>query len=383
MSTPPLHDVVIVGGGPVGLFLACRLRQLGLECVVLEQASAAPRQSRSIGILPPSLERLASMQLAQRFLDRGLQVARGVAFGGRRRLGTLAFSRCPGRFKFVLTLAQYEGERILEDHLTSVAPGCVRRGVQVESYQESASSVSVAARGPDGAPLTVAGRFLVACDGRHSRIREQAGLPYAGGPYPQSFMMGDFKDDTGWGAEARIFLGPPGLLESFPLPGGQRRWVIGTTTFHTQPTLAGFRKRVWDRCGQTLAGPPDGALSPFGVQRFLAASFWQGRLVLAGDAAHVMPPFGGQGMNTGWLNAWDLAEQLRRVLSGNKPYAPAFAAYSDRARRRARCAQRRADRNLRLGCAARFPRIRDASIWLALHTPLQWLLARIFTMRWL
>jgi 2-polyprenyl-6-methoxyphenol hydroxylase-like FAD-dependent oxidoreductase len=383
MSVNKIQDVVIVGGGPVGLFLACRLQQLGLECVVLEQAAAALRHSRSVGILPPSLERLETLHLSQPFIERGCKVARGVAYGGRRRLGTLDFSRCPGRFPFVLTLAQYASEQLLEAHLAARAPGCVRRGVQVEGFREQAAAVRVEARGPDGKPVNLEGRFLVACDGKRSHIRALAGLAYEGGPYAPTFTMGDFNDATGWPAEARIYLGRPGLLESFPLPGGKRRWVLGTENFQPDGSVDSFCKTVQARCGHSLAGPPDGALSPFGVQRYLASAFWRGRVALAGDAAHVMPPLGGQGMNTGWLNAWDLAETLVRVVRENRPHAAEFAAYDDQARRRAKAALRRAERNLKIGCAAGMPRLRDAGVWLALHTPLRWFLARIFTMRWL
>jgi 2-polyprenyl-6-methoxyphenol hydroxylase-like FAD-dependent oxidoreductase len=159
--------------------------------------------------------------------------------------------------------------------------------------------------------------------------------------------------------------------------------VLGTETFQSRPALADFCATVKARTGYELAGQKSVMLSPFGVQKYILKIFYRGRIALAGDSAHVMPPFGGQGMNVGWMDAWDLADALSRVIRKGHSAELLLSEYSRHARRRALRAISRAVFNMRAGGVVKFPRIRNGMVWLALHSPLSWFLARFFTARWL
>lgn len=361
-------DAIVVGGGAVGLFLGCRLAQLGLECRVLERRHAPPPHSRAIGIHPPALERLAELGLAEAFLREGVRIARGHAFAGTRRLGTLEFTACPPPYPFVLTLPQPRTEALLAQRLDQLAPGALRCGAEVTGFGADAQGVSVTLADGD----TLRARYLVAADGKESGVRHRLGIPFRGGQYPDTYLMGDFADTTTLGSDAGLYLTRAGLIESFPLPGGVRRWVVKTPRFVENPEATLLGQLVQERLGVQLPLETNTMLSAFGVQRFLADRFVQGRVALVGDAAHVLSPIGGQGMNLGWLGAWRLAESLvaENGLDG-------YASH----RRAAKQAIRRAEFNTVMGRATPLAPLRDALAWSILHTPLRRTFARVFTMR--
>ncbi len=361
-------DVIVVGGGAVGLFLGCRLAQLGLSCRVLERRAEPTPHSRAIGIHPPALELLAELGVAEAFLREGVRVTRGHAFAGTRRLGTLEFSACRPPYRFILTLPQPRTEAILAARLRELAPEALTLGAEVAGLKVGAEGVTVTLVGGD----TLRAHYLVAADGKESRVRHLLGIPFGGGPYPDTYLMGDFTDTTTLGSDAGLYFTHAGLVESFPLPGGVRRWVAKTPGFVTEPTPELLGELVAERLGAPLPLATNTMLSAFGVQRFLAGRFVSGRAALIGDAAHVLSPIGGQGMNLGWLGAWRLADSLAAGtgLTG-------YAAH----RRTARRAIRRAEFNTVMGRASPVAPLRDAFAWSILHTPARRVFAAAFTMR--
>ncbi|MBI4584371.1 MAG: FAD-dependent monooxygenase [Planctomycetes bacterium] len=374
-------EVIIIGAGPVGLFLGCCLERLEVPFLILEKDQQPSEHTRSIGLHPPSLERLERLGLAERFLEKGVRVEAGKVFLNGRYLGTLSFRGCPEPFNFVLSLPQHDTEGILEEHLQKRAPGCLRRGLEVVNAAGRDAGVETEAVDGTGARLRFSGLYAIGCDGKSSRLRDLAGVEFVEKPYPDAFALGDFDDRTGFGAAAAIFLGTAGLVESFPLPGGRRRWVMKTERFEKKPALKDFRQRVRERTGHDLAGLKPYRLNSFGIQACIAAAFFKGRVALAGDAAHVVSPIGGQGMNLGWLDAWDLASALARILKKGTAPEEALRHYERRARRRAKQACRRAEFNLFLGREHRRSLLRRALLWLILHPPLRRRFARFFTMR--
>ncbi len=366
-------DIVIVGAGPVGLFLGCCLRQRGLPFVILEKRHEPSRQSRAIGIHPPALELLDRVELAEPLIERGVRVRFGAGYSGKTRLGEVDFSRGGGEFGFVLSLPQRETERVFVEALP---PQAIHRGVEVLGVTDTGGEVRVAARGGDG-ETAWRGRFVVGCDGIESSVRGYLGSDFEGGDYPDCFSMGDFRDATGWGDEARIFIDSQGFIESFPLPDGLRRWVLHTGTEPTVRDARAFAEEIERRCAAPV-GEAREPLVGFSAQHFIASIFARGRMALAGDAAHVMSPMGGQGMNVGWLDAWDLAEAISQWPGGD-PF-PA-AAYETRARARAEVAIRRAGQNLAIGRGLGVPRLRTAMVAAALRLPIQAWIVNRFTLR--
>jgi len=388
-------EVAIVGGGPVGLLLACLLAGAGVTVTVLERRAAPSRRSRSIGIHPPALEVLARAGLAPAFLERGVRVVRGHAYAGRRYLGTLSFAACPPPYRFVLTLPQSDGERLLEARLGTVAPGALRRGVTVAAVHAGNGSVSLALAG--GGTLEAA--LVVACDGHDSAVRRALAIPTRSRAYADRFVMGDFPDGTALGADAAIYLTEAGVVESFPLPGGLRRGGaaagasasdrdVGGPGGGGEATPATLAARVRERLGERLDVDGCDMISAFGVRTLLARRLAAGRVVLAGDAAHVMPPFGGQGMNLGWLDAAALyaavttargGEDLSRVPSWELQRL--LAGYESARLAAAYAAARRAELNLALGRATRLAALRAGVVAAGLRSPLAGAFARRFSMR--
>ena len=421
------NPVAIVGAGPVGLYLALALVQRGIACRVYERHAAPRQHSRSIGVHPVSLELLAALGLAEAFVAAGQPIRRGHAF--RRfgdRLGTLDFACLPPPFPLVLAIPQDRTEALLEQALRERAPEVLQRGVALEGLVPRTESVRLLLRREPASsrrqgkaiganPLDeVDTPLLVGCDGIRSTVREGAEIPFEGGPYPDTFVMGDYEDNTGLGPEAAIFLHAAGLIESFPLPGGRRRWVVRTGCEGDALPPANddaaiercIRCTVRERIGHELAGVACSMRSSFGVQHFLARRFVRGRVVLAGDAAHVVSPIGGQGMNLGWLDAARLVAALDQARGAEgkhdiaerraKPCWPkserseqrettleaALARYERDARRIARRATLRSSFYTHLGRARRFPRLRDAAVRRLLATPaLAKRAALFFTMR--
>lgn len=376
-AAPP---VVIVGGGPVGLLLAALLRAREVDCAVLERRTAPSDHSRAIGIHPPSLELLDRLGLAAAFVRAGVRVERGHAWAGGRRVATLDFASCPPPFRFVLSVPQQRTETLLEQHLARVAPGVLRRGVEVRACAAAADGVTLHATGPGGREERLDAAFVVGCDGNDSLIRRAAGLAFEGGPYPDAFLLADFDDDTGLGPEAALHLHREGLVECFPLPGGLRRWIVGTDG-PVPPEPAAVARLVARRLGHDLARTRCHRVNAFGVERRLASAFAHGRVALAGDAAHVVSPFGGQGMNLGWRDARDLARILAAILREGAPPAAALRHYSERARRRADKVAGRTELNLRLGRATPLAPLRAVLVAGVAASPARHVLARLFTMR--
>jgi 2-polyprenyl-6-methoxyphenol hydroxylase-like FAD-dependent oxidoreductase len=371
-------DVLVVGGGPVGLFLGCRLAQLGVRFAVLERRPEPSTRTRAIGVHPPSLERLAALGLADHLVARGCRVARGRVYSGTRALGCLHLDRAPGPFNYVLTVPQFETEAVLRDQLQRQARDAWRPGAEVRSVVDEGDTLLV--RGmQSGDPAEWRAALVVGCDGKDSLVRSAARIEWRGAPYAAAFVMGDFADGPAWGEEARIVFHARGFVESFPLPGSLRRWVAHWPTAGEVPGPDEFEHAVAQWTG-VAPGRAVSRLTAFGVQHYLAAPFAAGRTLLAGDAAHVMSPIGGQGMNVGWMDAWDAAEAIRRVLRDPSARSTILAAYSRQSLRRAARAIRRAGRNLAIGLRP-LGGLRDALVALALRGPGQAPWARYFTMR--
>lgn len=376
------YPVIIAGGGPVGLYLGCLLYEYDIPFVIFEKREERINHSRSLGIHPVSLELFADLGIASRFVERGIKIQRGLAFTDNKKIGSISFESCPKPFNYILSLPQHITERLLEEHLNTCNPHALIRGAEVTGIEESDDEVTVNVV-HSGKELNYRCHCLVGCDGKESFVRKSAGIPFEGSSYPDTYIMGDFSDNTRFENDAAVFLPKEGLIESFPLIGNRRRWVVKTENYIDAVNRDDLEDRIASRIGHDLCQEENFMLSSFGVQRLIAKPIARKRIALAGDAAHIVSPIGGQGMNLGWLDAAALGLQLKEsVGKNNNGYLlQSLEEYSIRQRNKTEKVMRRAEWNMMLGRKPRFTLLRNAIVWLMLKTPLKKKVARLFTMR--
>lgn len=333
-AAAPDYDVIVVGAGPVGLTLAALLDREGFRVLVLEKRTARSALSRAIGITPPSLRILATLGLDRPCIEAGLRIQDAIVHGNDRVIGDLQFHGIPGDYPFILSLPQSDFEAILEDHVTRHTRVTLRRGHAATAVETEKGTALV--RCADPACPAARAPWVVACDGAASDMRGMAGIGCEIHPYPCRFAMTDFVDRSPHGAVAQLYFSRRGTVESFPLPGGKRRWIaqlIGDRSPEAEVSSEINLASIHERTGWA---PDDrdrlDGWSAFQPQWLLADRFFSGRTILCGDAAHVMSPIGGQGMNTGLADAEDLAGRLRRILREGAAPDAEFRTYESRRR---------------------------------------------------
>ncbi|MBK5274186.1 MAG: FAD-dependent monooxygenase [Desulfuromonadales bacterium] len=376
-------ECIVVGAGPVGMLAALLCVQQGSSVLLLEQTAERHFQSRAIGITPPSLEILRSIGLAGQFIEQGVAVRVSKAFGDGMQLGIIDFSGLAGDFRFVLSLPQDRTEALLEGAVLKNPAIRFRRGHQVLECSEDGDRVIVSGTSADSGTFRFSGRYLLACDGGKSAIRDSLGIPFEGAPQRYTFLMGDYEDTTGWGPQARFFATGRGSVESFPLPDNQRRYVIRTPYFIKEYSGDYLGSELLKRAGVDVSGTGQLWESGFGVQSYVARDFCKGRVFLCGDAAHLMTPVGGQNMNIGFADA-ELAAWLTRLLIEDKaPYRLCAGLYNKARKRAVRAAYRRSRALMVLGTSGGsvWSFIRAVAAFIIMKTPLRQILVQTFSMQ--
>lgn len=341
-----MPEVVVVGAGPVGTLMAAELTRRGIEVTLLERRSASGGGSRAIGVHAPVLAALEPSGITDRLLASAVRVGRGEARGGDRVLGVVRFDRLSMRFPFVATLPQPATEAAL----ASGAPEPLR-STTVTGIHQSGNRMRVTTTGPDGEREVTADAVVVATGaGARDLVYRRRGVPVR--EYADRYIMSDValppRDDADI---AIVNLARDGVLESFPLPGGVRRFVAWDG--NGEESDAATRP---DRLRTALAarGEADAAASvveatTFRVRRAVAPRLRRGRLFVIGDTAHEVSPIGGQGMNLGLLDAVGLAPLLARWLTTDDAPEVELARWEARRVRSARVAAGMAALNTSLG----------------------------------
>jgi 2-polyprenyl-6-methoxyphenol hydroxylase-like FAD-dependent oxidoreductase len=321
-------DALVVGGGPTGATMAAELLARGLAVRVIDKAAARSDKSRALVVQARSLELFQKMGIADELVARGRRTVRINWWVGERSPMQIDFAHVPGLdtpYPFLLFVSQAETERLLDARLAALGAK-VERPVELLDFADDGDGVVARLRHEDGREESVRARWIVGCDGAHSVVRKQAGLRFEGAPYPSDFVLADVAVDSDLAeGELHLFLPARGLLALFPLPGARRFRVIAAPpeppAHESDPTLDEVEAMARRLCPHELALRDPVWLARFrlhhrGVDRYRA-----GRAFVAGDAAHIHSPAGGQGMNTGIQDAWNLAWKLALVVRGQAPEA--------------------------------------------------------------
>src|SRR5437868_14588625 len=317
MSERP--KALIVGAGPTGLVMAHELARDGIQCRLIDKAPQRAMESRAIAIQSRTVDALELMGLADAFLNAGHRIGGVNVYGESGRMAHAAFGMRETRYPFVLGVPQDQAEGILEGRPARLGVR-VERSTELVSLAQRESGVSARLHTGDRVEQLETD-WLLGCDGAHSTVREQLGISFAGATYPEHFVLADVKiaGDLDH-AEAQVWLQRDGALAFFPLPEDRWRLIIinSPPDWHDQPSLAQCQALVNERGLDGLRLGDPRWMAVFRIHRREAARIREDRVFLLGDAAHIHSPVGGQGMNMGIQDAFNLAWKLSLVLRNGK-----------------------------------------------------------------
>jgi 2-polyprenyl-6-methoxyphenol hydroxylase-like FAD-dependent oxidoreductase len=311
-------DVIVAGGGPTGVMLASELRLQGVDALVLEKDAEPTRVARALGLHVRSVEVMDQRGLLERFLPLGKQYPVGGFFAGITKPSP---ERLDTAHPYTLGIPQTTVERLLTEHATELGVE-IRRGCELVGLSQDDHGVT--AELADGTHLR--SRYLAGCDGGRSTVRKLLGVGFPGEPARAEWLLGEVELTTPPETVMAVVAEVRKTHKAFgagPLEDGGYRLLAPAAGVaedpKVPPTLDELKQQV-----RKLAGTDFGAHSPRWLSRFgdatrLADRYRTGRVLLAGDAAHIHPPMGGQGLNLGIQDAFNLGWKLAAEINGWAP----------------------------------------------------------------
>jgi 2-polyprenyl-6-methoxyphenol hydroxylase-like FAD-dependent oxidoreductase len=311
-------DVMVVGAGPAGLLVAGDLASAGVSCAVFERRAERSGLSRAFTVHARTLEQLDARETADELVASGTPVAELRLFAS----AALDLSRLPSRFPYLLVTPQYETERVLEERARRVGTD-IRYGCEVAGFTQHPDGVEVTVRQDGNPDRVMRASWLVAADGIHSPVRQALGMPFPGKAVVRSVML----------AEVRLSQSPPDALtedstgDAFAIiaPFGDGWYRVIAWHRHNQPnedapvSLDEVREVARQALGTDYGMHDPRWMSRFHSEERQVPRYRDGRVLLAGDAAHIHSPAGGQGMNTGIQDAANLGWKLAATVQGWAP----------------------------------------------------------------
>jgi 2-polyprenyl-6-methoxyphenol hydroxylase-like FAD-dependent oxidoreductase len=315
-------QVLVVGAGPTGLVLACELLARGVRARIIDKGDGVVLQTRALGIHARTLEVFDMMGLAERFAGHGQVVRRFHMYADGKTLVRLELARNGSRFGFMLDVPQDVTETILRQRVSELG-GSIEQRTELSRLRVDLGGVTATVTEPGGTVQAVTADYVVGADGAHSRVRSELGLDFRGHPYAQDWLLADVH--LGWDRpddEMHAFFRRDGR-PLICMPMREHRWRVilpyAGDRGRRPPTLQEIQQLVGERAPEPVPVSDPAWLATFRCQRRSTHVYRRGPVMLAGDAVHIHSPAGGQGMNTGIMDAHNLAWKLALVASGHSP----------------------------------------------------------------
>jgi 2-polyprenyl-6-methoxyphenol hydroxylase-like FAD-dependent oxidoreductase len=320
-------EILIVGAGPVGLLLAAELRRDAVDVLLIEQMAQRTFYCKALGVTARTLEIFEDLGLVEQAIDAGVWLTGVTVFNDGKPAQTMKIPAAGFPYG-ALSLAQFETERLLEEGLHQRG-GTVAYGWRLVELVEQIDGVIAQLQSLDGHRQEVRCRWLVGCDGAHSKVRHLLNLDFEGSKFPQTFMLADL--DVTWDLPRGLMYRfnqtagkhPATSLVAVPVHGLPQRYRLsmivpeppgGSAQGEAEEAAPPDLDEITERMTPLLpAGTGLAALrwsSRYRVSHRIVPAYSKGRIFLAGDSAHIHPPVGGQGMNTGLQDAHNLAWKL-------------------------------------------------------------------------
>ena len=339
--------VLVAGAGPVGLTMAMALKRRGVDVRIVDRAAARTDKSKALVIWPRTLELLDIQGCSRPFIEAGLQAhgARILADDGTDLLIHVRFDTARSDYRYALMIPQSETERLLEEQLAKLGV-TVERRVELVSFSEAEDGVNALLRHPDGRDETLHASWLAGCDGAHSTVRHALALPFTGDTMSSDWVLADLQIDGELARdEITICWTPDGVMVFFPIDATRLRVIadvgLAAAEEAPAPTVREIQALIDHRGPKGLHAHDPFWISRFRINERKVKDYRHGRVFLCGDAAHVHSPAGGQGMNTGMQDAFNLAWKLSMVWHGLagpallESYSPERSAIGDQVLRAA------------------------------------------------
>lgn len=334
-----LQTVLIVGAGPTGLSLALFLHHLGVPFRIIEKNQEISPLTKALGMQPRTLEIFERFDLAQEFLDAGRKLEQINIYVKGKVATSLSYQGLDTHFPFPLIIGQNETEAILAKRLKRLKVK-IERDTELISLHQNGKQVYAIVQKEGEEQEELISAFVIGCDGAHSAVRHQCGISFQGSEYLESFSLCDATLRSPYAHDAmHVFTTEKGPVALFPFKEHKKVRIIishppghentkafipvghrfeQTTFLHSPLSVEDMKRHLVERGLEAIVIEKAEWISDFRVNKRIATKWRHGRVLLAGDAAHIHSPMGGQGMNTGIQDAWNLAWKLKFVLAGGK-----------------------------------------------------------------
>lgn len=312
-------EVIVNGAGPVGLTMACEMARHGIAARVFDRNAEPVPESRALAIFPRTLEVFSTLGVLDEVLAEGQRLNGISLYNDSRRLAHLDFLEIDSPCQYVISLPQNRTERILQARIEALG-GRVERCTELTGFEQDAEGVRASYATGDGTREEAAA-WMIGCDGAHSTVRHLLGMNFQGEQYQEEFLLADVRVESDLPAdEAHLFLSGKGVFAFFPFRDGRGRIIAaqrpGKLHAGLEPTMEEIEAIVRERVSHPLKLSDPRWRAWFRISHRMVEHYRSGRVFLAGDAAHVHSPAGGQGMNTGIQDAFNLGWKLALVLRG-------------------------------------------------------------------